>query len=236
MRVDLVCVIAVVGVLGCGSVQGPPGQQQDAAVEADAPLVCTLHDTINSCGATCARCASASDRQTPTCDGMSCGLSCTNAAPKCSDNSCSRLTWTFDSNMLDGITPRAPAGLTLAVRNHAGNLALAADVTNLTEISFTVPICLSGNLQLQTKTLSATVFFEGPVSMGDQFYMQTSMPAPMNGAFLTQKSLPSGSYVTYSAPISLSQFANTATGIVFQAGTLGQQFSGTIWFDDIRIQ
>jgi len=106
------------------------------------------------------QCPEANDRQTPTCNGTACDTSCTNAAPKCTDNSCSRLTWTFDSNMLDGITPRAPAGLTLAVRNHAGNLALAIDVTNLSEISFTIPLCLSGSVQLQTKMLSATVFFE----------------------------------------------------------------------------
>jgi hypothetical protein len=40
------------------------------------------------------------------------------------------------------------------------HLALAIDVTNLSEISFTIPLCLSGSVQLQTKMLSATVFFE----------------------------------------------------------------------------
>jgi hypothetical protein len=48
--------------------------------------------------------------------------------------------------------------------------------------------------------------------------------------------LPSRAYVTYSAPISMSQVANPATTVVFQAGTLGAAFSGTIWFDDIKIQ
>ena len=58
----------------------------------------------------------------------------------------------------------------------------------------------------------------------------------MAGAFLLTKDLPSGSYITYSAPISASQFANTATDVVFKAGTFGAHFTGTIWFDDIRIQ
>jgi hypothetical protein len=62
------------------------------------------------------------------------------------------------------------------------------------------------------------------------------MPAPMDNAFLTTISLPSLTYVPYSTPLSMSQFSNTATTMVFQAGTLGQHFSGTIWFDDIKIQ
>lgn len=166
-----------------------------------------------------------------------CDLACSNAAPKCTDNTCSRLTWSFDANMLDGITPRAPNGLQLAVRNHAGNIALAIDVTNLTEISFTIPICVSGTVQLQTRTLTASVFFDGD-STNDtkQYYVQSSIPSPMNGAYLTTLALPSLQYVAYSAPLSMSQFSNTATTLVFQAGTLGQHFSGTIWFDDIKIQ
>jgi len=235
MRFYIVCIL---GVLGCGTVKGPPGQQ-DASGNGDAPRTCSIqdpHDTIDSCGATCARCTPANARETPTCNGTACGASCFNTAAKCSDNSCSQFTWAFDSNMLDGITPRAPAGLTLAVRNHAGNLALAIDVTKLSEISFKVPVCLSGNIQLQTKTLTATVFFDGPSSAGDQYYMQTSVPAPMTNAYLLTKSLSANAYLTYSAPMSMSQFANTATDVVFQIGSFGEQFTGTIWVDDIKIQ
>ena len=161
---------------------------------------------------------------------------CTNAAPRCTDNSCSRLTWAFDSNMLDGAQALTPPGQAIAVRNHAGNLALAIDVVELSEVSFRVPVCASGSIQLQTKMLLATVFFDGGMDPGNQYYVQASVPAPMTGAFLLTKDLPSGSYVTYSAPISASQFANTATDIVFKAGTFGAHFTGTIWFDDIRIQ
>jgi len=232
MRLHLLFIVCL---LGCGSVKKGPGQ--DDAAGGDGSTACVVHDTIDSCGAACAKCTPADDRQMPTCDGAKCDVACLNAAPKCTDNSCARLAWTFDSNMLDGITPRAPNGLVLAVRNHAGNLALAADVTDLLEISIMVPVCLSGNLQLQTKTLSATVYFDGGDTSGTaQYYLQSSVPAPMTGAYLTQQALPSRAYVTYSAPLSMSQFANTATSIVFQAGTLGAHFSGTIWFDDIKIQ
>jgi hypothetical protein len=237
------CVSCAVALAACGSVRDDPRQPLDAASDAtasdgaaDAPTTCTIHDTIDSCGPTCVACPPADPRQMPLCNGTTCDVACTNAAPKCTDNSCSRLTWAFDSNTLDGIQPLTPAGQTIAVRNHAGNLALAIDVTNLSQVSFRVPICVTGNIQLQTKTLMASVFFEGGTDPGDQYYTTASVPAPVNNAFLLTKSLPSGAYVTYSAPMSMSQFANTATDVVFQAGTFGAHFTGTIWFDDIRIQ
>lgn len=92
-------------------------------------------------------------------------------------------------------------------------------------------------MQLQTKTLTASVYFDGDsTSDTKQYYVQGSMPSPMNGAFLTTIPMASLTYESYSAPLSMSQFSNTATTLVFQAGTLGQHFSGTIWFDDIKIQ
>src|SRR5258707_4791343 len=105
---------------------------------------------------------------------------CMVGAPSCTDSSCSRFTWTFDAGTLDGITPRAPTDLVLTVRDHAGNPSLAIDVIDLFEIQFTVPICLSGTIGLQTKTLSATVMFDGEIPSGPQYYLQTSMPEPMN--------------------------------------------------------
>jgi hypothetical protein len=218
--------LLVLGLIGCGSV-GAPAQP-------DAAPVCTVQNTVDSCGPTCTKCTS-TGRGQPSCDGTSCGTVCAPGAA-CSDQSCPRFEWTFDSNSLDDVVPLAPAGLSLAVRNHAGNLALAIPVTNLSEISFKVPVCLSGNVQLQTRTLSATIFLEGGTATGDQYYMQTSTPRPMNGAFLLNKPLSSGSYITYTAPMSASTFANTATDVVFQVGSFGAQFTGTIWIDDIKIQ
>jgi hypothetical protein len=232
--------VGVVALLGCGNVKKPPDLAEDApsddAVTNDV-AGCTVHDTIESCGASCTSCPpAADDRQVPICSGTACETACVNAAPRCTDNSCSRLVWAFDSNTIDGIIPRAPAGLRMAVRNHGGSLALAVDVTNLTEVSFIVPICKTGNLQLQTKTLSTTVFFEGGDPVGNNFYVQASTPSPRTGAYLVNKSLPAGISVVISAPMSMSQFANMATDVVFQAGTATAQFSGTIWFDDIKIQ
>jgi hypothetical protein len=99
-----------------------------------------------------------------------------------------------------------------------------------------IPVCVTGNIQLQTKTLSATVFFDGPSMGGEQYYVQGIVPAPMTGAFLSVQGLAAGAYFNYAAPMSMSQFANTAANVTLKAGTFGEQFSGTIWFDDIKIQ
>jgi hypothetical protein len=165
-------------------------------------------------------------------------VACLNAAPKCTDGSCSRMAWTFDSNLLDGITPRQPAGLTLAVRNHAGNLALAIDVNNLNaNVALAIPVCVTGNLQLQTRTLSATVYFDGgDPSTLHQSFVQGAVPGPTGGGQLATQGAPPRAYVTYSAPISGSQFANTASSIVLTTGSFGAAFQGTIWLDDIKIQ
>jgi hypothetical protein len=212
--------------------QPPPDASPDAA------LTCTVRDTIESCGASCTRCPPATDRATPTCDGIACGLSCTGGAPKCTDGSCSRLTWTFGSNMVDGLVLLAPAGINLAVRNRDGNLALAIDVPQLqgNEVHLQVPVCLTGDVQLQTRTLSATIFIADVPDSIDQYYMQASVPSPMTGAILKQASVPGGVTFIYSAPLSGSQFSNTTTTVVFQIGTLGKSFSGTIWVDDIEIE
>lgn len=182
-------------------------------------------------------CPAPGGREVPTCDGTSCGLACADSAPRCSDNTCSKVVWTFDDGTLDGITPRAPNGLAIGVRALNGNSALAMDVTNLTEVSFTMPICVTGNANFATRTLTATITFQGGNSTGDQFYVQASVPQPTNGEFLSPTlSLPANIATHFSAAMSGSQMSATTTSIVFQAGTLGQQFTGTIWFDDIKIQ
>ena len=238
MKLALACNVVVLGVLlGCGSVKSDPGMQRDAS-PIDGAGVCTIHDTVDSCGAMCTKCPAADDRQMPTCNGAMCGVACLNAAPRCTDNSCSRLAWTFDSNMLDGIAPREPNGLRISVRNHAGNLALAIDVDNLGNgVSITLPICLTGNLQLQAKRLKATVYFDGgdPSNL-EQYYLQGSVPAPMPGGILQLQGAPPRAYVAYSAAISDSQFANTASKVVITAGTFGAAFKGTVWLDDIKIE
>jgi len=216
--------------LGCGRI----GFERDT--DPDAIAACVVHDTVDSCGAACVTCPAGDDRQQPTCNGTSCGLACAQAAPRCSDQSCARFAWTFDSGTLEGITPAEPADLVLAVREHAGNPALAIDVTNGGGIEITVPICLSGDVALQARTLTATVFYEGVGETGPQYYLQSAMPRPMTGAYLSTIDLGVGSYVTYSAPINLSRFAATGTTVVLQTGSLGAAFAGTIWFDDIKIQ
>jgi hypothetical protein len=139
--------------------------------------------------------------------------------------------------MLDGITPRAPNTLTLSVRSHLASNAIAIDVTNFqAEVSFTIPICVTGSDDLSTKTLSADVFFEGPSAGGDQYYVQGSTPGPTTGNFVGNTGLAANATKTFSGPMSMSAMSNATTTVVFQAGSFGESFTGTIWFDNIKIQ
>ena len=221
--------------IACGNVQSKSDAANGDGAAIDGPSGCTVHNTVDSCGASCAKCSVTSDREIASCDGTACGFTCKDSAPKCTDGSCSRLIWNFDDGALDGITP-ASALTQLAVRAFNGNNALAMDVQNLTEVSFTVPLCLSTNTDLRSKTVTAIVFFQGGTATGDQYYVQGSIPSPMNGAFLTQMGVASGVFVTFTSPTNMSTFSGASTTLTFQAGTFGAQFSGTIWFDDIKIQ
>jgi hypothetical protein len=209
----------------CGKVSDTP---------ADGPETCDP-TRVESCGAACTTCPATDERTVPTCDGTSCGTACVGGAPTCSDGSCSRLAFDFSSNTLDGLISRAPAGLVLAVRNHAGNLALAIDVTDLTEVSFQIPVCLGGSVNFTDKAVSASVMFDGGTATGDQFYVTASVPEPGSGSSLDLASYPANLSKTYQSNLALSQFSNTTTSITFQAGTFGQQFTGTIWFDDLTL-
>lgn len=218
--------------IGCGSVKA--NDKHDASPGDTGS--CSDHASPMSCGPTCAVCQGAGGRQVATCDGTSCGLACADTAPRCSDNSCSKVSWTFEDGTLDGITPRQPNNLAIAVRSHLGSMALAMDVVNLTEVSFTMPICVTGNANFASKTLTAKVFYEGGTSTGQQFYVQASVPQPTTGDFLAQQGVAANVTETFTAAMSASAMSNATTTVVFQAGTLGQPFSGTIWFDDIAIQ
>lgn len=214
----------------CGACGDVKGNAIDAAI--DTPP-CS-GNTIDGCGPSCGVCTTQNDRQVATCDGTACGVAC--VAAMCSDNSCSRALWNFESGMVDGLTPRTPAGLQLAVRNFNGAQALAIDVPSLPpEVSFRIPICLSGTIDQQTRTFSFRVFFQGPTSTGDQYVVQASVPNPQTGAYLAQRGVAANVWFAYSAPFSLSQFSATTTEVTIQANTYGGPFNGTIWFDDIRI-
>jgi len=235
--------VGVLALAACGHVADDPGGEDAAPPGGDGSNnSCPDPTSVTSCGAACVACPGGGEREVPTCDGTQCGLGCFANAPRCNDDSCSRLGWDFTSNMLDGATPRAPAGLVLAVRNHNGNLALAIDVADLQatqEVSFVVPICVTGTIDIVSKNLTATIFFDDPslgTTGGEQFFFQASVPDPKNGAFLKQFGVAANASFQYVAPLSLSQFSNTATSVTFQAGTFGGPFHGTIWFDDIAIE
>ena len=225
--------LVVSALAGCGEVKDNGGG--DGGGGSNDGRACA-GDTPQACGPACVACPMTGDRTAPTCDGTACGLACRDSAPKCSDNTCSRLLWTFEDGKLDGITPRPPNGLALAVRNFNGAQALAIDVQNLGELSFRVPICLSGVVDVRQKALGFQVFFQGGSSSGVQYYVQASVPSPQNGAYLGQAGVASGMWTPFSAPLNMSQFSATCSDVTIQAGTLGAQFSGTIWFDDLKIE
>ncbi len=233
MRIGLIAVLLV----ACGEVENKSVDAPkpiDAAI--DSPSSCTDMTSINSCGPTCAVCTTTGDREVATCNGAVCGIACDDGAPRCSDNSCSRVLFDFNSMTLEGASVHAPVGLVLAVRSFMGSPALAIDVTNLSEVGFRVPVCLSGTLGLSTQTLTAKVYFQGTPTTGGQYYVQPSVPTPQTGAYLPTQTLDAGQMFTYSASMSASNMSATTTFVTLKAGTLGAAFSGTIWFDDIKIQ
>jgi hypothetical protein len=171
----------------------------------------------------------------PTCDGTSCGTACIDGS--CSDQSCAKLAWRFDSGTLDGATPRLPVGLTLAVRNHLGSQALAIDLTSLTEVSFRIPICISGTAELANRMFSMDVFFEGGDPNGMQYFTQVSVPSPAAGQFVgNQEGVQAGTTFQFTGTVPINTGTQTATELTVQAGTFGAAFSGTIWFDNLILQ
>jgi hypothetical protein len=221
------CALFTLALAGCGEVvKEQPGADGRACAG----------DTPQACGPSCVACEVSGDRAVPTCDGTACGFACKNDAPACSDNTCSRTLWTFESGMVDGITPRTPNGLALAVRNFNGAQALAIDTQNLAELSFRIPVCLSGVVDARQKTFSMQVFFQGGSAGSEQYYVQASVPSPQTGAYIGQTGVAGQVWTTYTAPLGASQFSGTCSDVTVQAGTYGGAFAGTIWFDDIKIE
>ncbi len=225
--------VAVLTLAACGNVET---KAVDApVVQPDVPALCVDMSSVTSCGPTCATCSTTGDRQVATCNGQTCGTACVRNAPTCSDNSCSRTLWSFDAGMLDGVEARTPTNLALSIRSVGGSPALAVDVTNLTEVAFRIPVCLSGSVNVSPKTLSARVWFDGAGTTAGNFYVQASVPSP-SGGFIGQDPAGGPAYQTLTWPFNMASQSATATDITFQVGTYGLAFSGTVWFDDITIQ
>jgi hypothetical protein len=219
--------------VGCGKVSA--SDPSDAAPDPDG-ATCAGTD-VDACGDECAVCEAFDPRTVRMCVNRECGAACVDGV--CSDQTCSKLIWEFVSGTVDGVTARAPAGLQLSVRNHLGSQALAADVTSLAEISFRVPICNSGTANLENRAFSMDVFFEktnGATGGPGNYFAQVSVPDPVGGTFLGQPAVTANQPFTYTATIPSNTDAQTATEITVQAGTFGEQFAGTIWFDNITIQ
>lgn len=225
--------------VGCGNVQNDPDPDAPPSDGSASDMGSTCPGTeITACGASCATCTATSDREVPTCNGTACGTACVDNAPRCDDQTCSRVAWTFQSNMVDGVTGAQPAGLQVAVRNFNGALALAIDVASFsTEHWIRIPVCISGVVDMSALTLSMKVYFQGgAASTQDQYYVAPAVPTPQTNAYLALDGMRPQLWETYSAPMSGSMFSNTTSEITIRFGTFGAAFSGTVWFDDIKLE
>jgi hypothetical protein len=234
--------VPLVLLVGCGSVDSStkmdaPPMHSDGSIDSP-PGSCTVHDQVTSCGATCAVCGAATDRETATCDGTACGMTCAGGNPRCSDNSCSRLAFDFELN-LQGTTLVGPSGITPQRRTHNGSMALAFDfTTNLanTQLEFYVPVCLTGVIGQSTKMLKADVYFEGTAGSQDDYYVQGSVPTPTSGNFLYTQAAGHNVTINYAGAMSQSAGSSSFNNITFRIGSFGGQFIGTVWVDNIRIE
>ncbi len=159
---------------------------------------------------------------------------------RCSDGRCAKLSWNFDFGSLEGITARTSSGQPLAVRSFQGSPALAIDVAQLNtfpELSFYVPVCASGTVDLSGKTLILSVYFDGAPASQYNFFLQVAVPDPdVPNAFLDGAGPGTGAWLEYAAPFSKSPNSSAVTRFTIEVGSLGAGFGGTIWFDDIKIQ
>jgi hypothetical protein len=217
---------------------GDAGTPSDAG--ADVGTSCNIRDSIQSCGATCQVCL-ATNGASPTCDGTRCGATCFGGAPLCSDKTCSRLRFDFSSNTTEGLIARAPVGLALAVRSKDGNPALAMGVTDLqlAAASFQIPVCMSGTVDLSRKFLAFRVFFEGgpkpDPARPKQYFIGVSTADFRDNSNLPSQEAANGVWVPYKAALATNAFSGAASAITFQLGSLGEEFSGTVWVDDIEL-
>jgi|GEM_PF-2635640 len=188
------------------------------------------------CGSSCQVCP-VPDRAIALCTNSKCETSCVGGAPKCTDGTCARLSWTFDSMDLDGITVTGGAP---TIRSLDGNPALAVDTTSLATISLTVPICRTSSVDLSTKTVSFRAYFDGTPYYSPnpgQFALDASDPMTSSGAgYLGVESVGQGAWIPYSSALSLSTSSQTTAAVTLRAFSWGAQFSGTVWIDDILVQ
>ncbi|HUS27162.1 MAG TPA: hypothetical protein VMZ53_01600 [Kofleriaceae bacterium] len=234
--------LALVAMAGCGSVNDMP-TKMDAAPQGDGHIdavnTCTVHDQLASCGAQCAVCSTpSSDRMVATCDGTACGTACVGGAPRCTDMSCSRILFNFESDT-QGTVLVSPSGLAVNRRTHNGSMALAFDFTsNLanTQLEFHVPVCVTGTVNQSAKTLKADVYFEGGADAGEQYYIQGSVPTPTAGNYLGTQGAAHNVTVAYSSAMSASAGSAAFNDITFRIGSFGGAFTGTVWVDNIRIE
>jgi hypothetical protein len=213
------------------AVDGPPGTI-DARIDAG---TCT-GDSVDACGPTCQRCP-ASDREVPTCDGNACGVTCRGSAPSCTGGSCGRLRWDFEDGSLGGIQATRPVNHPLSVVTFGGARVLAVPANPITDTFFTVPICLAGTLDVRPRRLHLRIYLDnGTTTPTGHFYLQAWLPSRQTGADLGERQPGTGAWSPFSFDLEDSQFSGAANQITLEVGPIDRDFSGTIYFDDIRLE
>jgi hypothetical protein len=242
--------LAWVFLAACGSVQNSPPMidapiQIDAAARIDAagPLdapSCGPSDQVDSCGVSCEKCTATGARTTPLCDGVSCQVGCGGNAPKCSDNSCSQLAFDFEDGTPGGATVSSG---TLRVASHDGSKALAVPATwtstSQVAVFVTLPICLTGAVDLSKLALSFDVFYDDPgAPAGEQYYTEVWSPNRVNPntSFVLTSGITANTRKNLSGAMSSAAASSSAPTILFELGSFGASFAGTVWIDNIKLQ
>jgi hypothetical protein len=160
-------------------------------------------------------------------------------APKCNDNSCSQLVFDFEDNTTEGITGQGGLAVMVGVHGGSKSLEIPATFPTSTSLFIDIPVCLSGAIDLSALTLSVTMFYEDAAApAGGQYFFQPWAPSKAAGvaANFGTASVEANKPQTFTFPISKSTMSNNTPTIEFEFGTFGAAFTGTVWFDDIKIQ
>jgi hypothetical protein len=147
-----------------------------------------------------------------------------------------RLVYDFESGSLAGVASDLP----LDVRTFEGSRALALDIGQLNAVSyvtFTLSICAMGSADLRAKALSFRTYFQGVPSSTGELVLQVWLPGrPASAAAVGGATPSTGVWTNFSALLAESDFSGATSTIMVEVASTGVQFSGTIWFDDFRIQ
>jgi hypothetical protein len=177
------------------------------------------------------------------CDGQS-PPRCVDCA-KCSNGSCIRHSWTFDSGTLEGATvdnqgvyTKFPA--VAVAPAYLGKQSLAMMIP----VEFTLPgdslyarfqVCMGASTaNLRTRTFRARVFLEtANQATTMQFWLQ--LYSDQQVAAIADTSYPAGSWIGLEGQLPAVEDGNVKDLILSVGSANNPKWSGRVWVDDVRI-